>query len=235
MAIETNDDLPGTEWQWALPENLRVPPDPIRARIDIHHDSVVLHLLDSGVVTTHMVAAIDIAQAFTSQLGMSSDVLPERALWWTVSGDGVQVALWRSPAVWPVALQLSLQKPAERLKIPLPGLVFVCQPNRAPRVYAAKRRPRRLEDQLFYAPLLNVYEDGMSCAGSHKYSADVEGHPEAFFLSFFTRAVDGRGRSKRFPDDLGELWAWLNGRKRFPVGDLRPWGTVKNVMERGRK
>ena len=51
------------------------------------------------------------------------------------------VALWRPPQVWPVALQREAFKPPARLRLPMPGLVFVCSPGRAPWVYAALERP----------------------------------------------------------------------------------------------
>ena len=74
--------------------------------------------------------------------------------------DRQVVALWRPPQVWPVALQREAFKPPARLRLPMPGLVFVCSPGRAPWVYAAASRPTDTEQPLFRAPAFNVFRDG---------------------------------------------------------------------------
>ena len=59
---------------------------------------------------------------------------------------------WRSPQVWSVALQREAFKPPARLRLPMPGLVFVCSPGRSPWAYAATSRPTDPEQHLFRAP-----------------------------------------------------------------------------------
>lgn len=220
-------------WQWALPENLKVPPDQIQARIDVYHESIVLRLWLDGVITTRPVSALDVARAFTRDIPVSTGILPEGALWWTSGSEGPMVALWRPPRVWPAALQLEAFKPPRRFSLPMPGLVFVCQPGRAPRVYAAKRRPRRPEDTLYLAPLFNLFRDGRTCAGTHSFPQEVTDIPESFFMAFFTREADIRGRSKKHPDNLLALWEELDGKKRFPLRDLVPWGKVEDLLGGG--
>ena len=72
-----------------------------------------------------------------------------------------------------------------RLRLPMPGLVFVCSPGRAPWVYAAAERPADLEQHLFRAPAFNVFRDGRVCPGSHRFPEEVGLIPEGFFQSFF--------------------------------------------------
>ena len=87
------------------------------------------------------VSADEIANVFTRHLGFASGLLPENALWWSQGETGQVVALWRPPQVWPVALQREAFQPPARLRLPMPGLVFLCSPARAPWVYAALERP----------------------------------------------------------------------------------------------
>ena len=115
------------------------------------------------------VSADEIANVFTQHLGFSSGLLPQDALWWNQGETGQVVALWRPPQVWPVALQREAFKPPARLRLPMPGLVFVCSPARAPWVFAALERPTDAEQQLYRMPAFNVFSDGRVCPGSHKF------------------------------------------------------------------
>ena len=218
-------------WRWALPDNLQVPPDELQARIDIYRESVVLRLVEDGTVTATPVSALDVARVFTRDIPISTGILPEGTLWWASGRNGTEVALWRSPQVWPAALQLEAFKPPRRFRLPMPGLVFLCQPERPPRVYAAKRRPRKVEDLLYHAPVFNLFRDGRSCPGTHSYPQDVGRAPESFFTAFFTPTADTRGRSRRHPDNLLALWEELDGKSRFPLRDLFPWGKVADLLE----
>lgn len=112
----------------------------------------------------------------------------------------------------------------------MPGLVFVCSPGRPPRVYAAKRRPVSRDTPICHAPLFNLFQNGRSCPGTHKYPERVEEVPESFMASFFTREGQHQGRSRKHPDDLLALWEELDGKKRFPLRDLVPLGIVQDVM-----
>lgn len=215
---------------WALPQGLEVPPDKLRFRIDIYSEAVLLHQFGEAEARVRQVSAGDIARAFTSEMRLGSGILPEGALWWRVGPEGAEVALWRRPQVWRAALQLEAFRPPRRFTLPMPGLVFVCSPGRAPRVYAARSRPGP-GDTVYHAPLFNVFRDGRTCPGSHRFPESVDEIPESFFTSFFTVEADTRGRSQSHPDDLLALWEELDGRRRYPMNDLVPLGTVEQVME----
>jgi len=218
-------------YQWALPETLEVPPDELKARLDFYQDIVLMNLVEGNVITTKMVHARDVALALLREVPLNSGLLPEGALWWSQGKEGPQVAVWRSPRVWSVALQLEAFKSPRRLKLPMPGLIFICSPSRPPSVYAAKRRPRMLKDTVYHAPLFNLFHDGRSCPGSHKYPENIAEIPESFFTSFFTPTADYRDRSKKYPDDLLKLWEELNGKKRYPLKDLVPLGKVEDILK----
>lgn len=218
-------------YQWALPESLEIPPDELKCRLDFYQDSIILYLLDKGVITTRTVSARDVALALLREVPLRSGILPEGTLWWGQGKEGVEVALWRPPRVWPVALVTEAFKPPKRLKLPMPGLIFVCSPGRPPRVYAAKKRPTTPENTIYHAPLFNIFRDGRTCPGTHKFPEKIEEIPESFFTSFFSPEADIRGRSKKYPDDLLKLWRELDGKERYPLRDLVPLGSVEDIMK----
>jgi hypothetical protein len=218
-------------YQWALPEGLEVPPDEIQVRLDFHQDTILMYVLDKGVITTRMVSASEIALALLREVPLSSGLLPQGALWWSQGRDGPEIALWRHPRVWAAALQEEAFKPPRRFRLPMPGLIFICQVGRPPRIYAARGRPRSPEDIIYHAPLFNIFWDGRTCPGTHRFPPNIEEIPESFFASFFTATADHNGRSKRYPNDLRGLWEELDGKKRYPLRDLVPLGKVEDIMK----
>jgi hypothetical protein len=228
--VQTLTREPGA-YQWALPDSVDVPPDELKVRLDFYAQSVVMYGIDKGVVTTKMVSAQDVALALLRDIPLGSGVLPENALWWCHRRDGApEVALWRLPQVWPVALQLEPFKPPRRFRLPMPGLIFVSRPGSPPRVVAAKRRPTNSEEPIFRAPLYNVFPDGNTCPGSHRYSDDISKIPEEFFTAFFTQSLGGE-LSRQYGHDLTKLWESIDGKKRYPLRDLMPCGKVANLLK----
>lgn len=228
MGMANADEM--KSYKWVLPEGFEVPPDELLLRLDFYYDTVVMHNKNGGVITTRMVSARDVTMALMSQISLKSGLLPEGTLYWGQGKGGAEVALWRPPRVWAVALQEEAFTAARRLSLPMPGLIFVCSSGRSPSVYAAKRRPRP-GDTIYHAPLFNLFNDGRSCAGTHKYSPDVRKIPEEFFTAFFTISANYGGRSKRYPNDLLKLWEELDGQKRYPLDDLMPAGRVEDLMK----
>ena len=218
-------------YQWALPEGLEVPPDELQVRLEFYESCILMHTFDKGVITARMVSAPEIAVALLRGVTLDSGVLPPEALWWSQGRDGPEIALWRNPQVWATALQEEAFKSPRRFRLPMPGLIFICQPGRQPRVYAAKKRPRGPKDSVYHAPLFNIFRDGRTCPGTHQYPPTLEEIPESFFTSFFTSAADHTGRSKKYPDNLRQLWEELDGKKRYPLGDLVLMGKVEDLMK----
>jgi len=184
---------------------------------------------------TQLVSALDIAHALARELDLDTGLLPREALWWARTAAGVRVAVWREPKVWAVRLRERYDTKPRRLRLPMPGLVFVCMPGRQPPyVFAAKGRPGDLTDMLYRCPTWNVFETGRVCTGSHEFPTDAARVPEAFFKSYFSAVEStGRGRSRRHPDDVGALWSELRGHQSFPLDDLLPHGTVADVRRIG--
>jgi len=58
--------------------------------------------------------------------------------------------------------------------------------------------------------------------------------PEAFFESYFSVTGDtGRGKSQRHMEDVGLLWAELDGQPTYPLQDLVPQLRVGDAFRIG--
>ena len=216
--------------QWSLPGPADAPRDDLKLQLEVYGETILLRGFENDSAWVRTVSAEEIANVFTQHLGSSSGLLPEETLWWNQGETGQVVALWRPPQVWPVALQREAFKPPARLRLPMPGLVFVCSPGRAAWVYAATGRPTDPEQHLFRAPAFNVFSDGRVCPGSHRFPEEVDLIPEGFFQSFFSLTGDTRNRSKKHPDNLVALWEEIDGKTAYPVEDLVPQCTVGQAM-----
>ena len=216
--------------QWSLPGGTDLPRDELKLQLEVYGETILLRGFENDSAWVRTVSADEIAGVFTQHLGFSSGLLPQEALWWNQGETGQVVALWRPPQVWPVALQREASKPPARLRLPMPGLVFVCSPGRAPWVYAAAGRPADPEQRLFRAPAFNVIGDGRVCPGSHRFPEEVGLIPEGFFQSFFSLTGDSRNRSKKHPENLIALWEELDGQTEYPTEDLVPQCTVAHAI-----
>ena len=216
--------------QWSLPGPADAPRDDLKLQLEVYGETILLRGFDGDSTWVRTVSADEIANVFTQHLGFSSGLLPRDAVWWNQGETGQVVALWRPPQVWSVALQREAFKPPARLRLPMPGLVFVCSPGRAPWVYAAAERPCDGEQQLFRAPAFNVFGDGRVCPGSHRFPEEVGLIPESFFQSYFSLTGDSRDRSKKHPENLVELWEEIDGKTEYPMEDLVPQCSVAHAM-----
>ncbi|MBA7593771.1 hypothetical protein ES703_00704 [subsurface metagenome] len=217
--------------QWAIPSELEVPADPLRLRLDFHHQAVVMTLFDPETIERRIVSAMDVSHALASELSFGSGLLPPQTLWWENTRNGPIFALYEEPKVRRLALQESVSGPPRRFKIPMPGLIFLCSPGKPPWVFAVKKKPTKELDIVYKAPLCNVYENGRSCPGNNRYPTRVADIVESFFISFFTSAADVRNRSVMFPNNIILLWEYLDKKKRFPNDDLVKHGKVKDLMQ----
>ena len=215
---------------WSLPGPDEMPRDKLNLQLEVYDETLLLRGFEGDTSWVRTVSADEIANVFIQHLGFSSGLLPQDALWWNQGETGQVVALWRPPQVWPVALQREAFKLPVRLRLPMPGLVFVCSPSRAPWVYAALDRPTQPDEPLYRMPAFNVFGDGRVCPGSHRFPEEVDRIPESFFRSFFSLTGDSRNRSKEHPDNLLTLWEEIDGKDEYPVEDLVPQCTVAHAV-----
>lgn len=219
--------------QWAIPEELGVPPDTLRLRLDFFHQAVEMTLFEGDAVESRMVSALDVAMVLAGELHFSSGLLPENTLWWQNTEAGGVWAIYEPPKVRKVAIMLKVGEPPERLTIPLPGFIFLCSPGKPPWVYGVRRKPTKENDNIYKAPLLNIFANGRSCPGNNEYPQRVNDIIENFFISFFSHAGEVSGRSQKFPNDAHLLWRYLNGKQHFPMDDMVKHGTVTDLIMMG--
>ena len=216
--------------EWSLPGAADAPKDTLKVQLEVYDETILLRGFERDANWVRTVSADEIANVFIQHIGFSSGLLPEETLWWGHGETGQIVGLWRPPQVWPVALQREAFEPPARLRLPMPGLVFVCSPGRAPWVYAALRRPSEPEQMLYRIPAFNVFRDGRVCSGSHKFPDEVGEIPESFFRSYFSLTGDSHDRSKKHPDNLQALWEEIDGKTEYPTEDLVPQCTVVEAI-----
>jgi len=216
--------------EWSLPGAEDAPKDSLKVQLEVYSETILLRGFEHEASWVRTVSADEIANVFVQHIGFSSGLLPEQVLWWGQGETGQIVGLWRPPQVWPVALQREAFEPPARLRLPMPGLVFVCSPGRSPWVYAATNRPSDPEQMLHRMPAFNVFRDGRVCPGSHRFPDAVEEIPESFFQSYFSLTGDSKDRSKKHPDNLQALWEELDGKTEYPDGDLVPQCTVAQAI-----
>ena len=217
--------------QWSLPGPADMPRDTLKVQLEVYGETILLRGFENDSTWVRTVSADAIANVFTQHLGFSSGLLPQDALWWNQGETGQVAALWRPPQVWSVALQREAFKPPARLRLPMPGLVFVCSPGRPPWVYAATERPSDPEQHLFRAPAFNVFRDGRVCPGSHRFPEEVGLIPEVLLpvlLLAYRRFTGPLEEARRQPASAmgGDRWNRLHTR----TEDLVPQCTVGQAM-----
>ena len=218
-------------YQWVVPDSLQVPADPLKCRLDFHHQAVILTLFDGDLVDTKVVSVLDVAHALATELSFGSGLLPSNTLWWSNTKRGPVFALYVEPKIRKFALLEDANKPPRRFTLPMPGFIFLCMPSQAPWVFAVKKRPTKETDIVYKAPLCNIHESGRSCAGTHKYPNRIADMERSFFTSFYTPTANLKDRSMMFPQNIVSLWEHLENKKRFPMADLVRHSTVRDLME----
>ncbi len=223
-----------TKLHWAIPKELGVPADTLRLRLDFFHQAVEMTMFEGDAVETRIVSALDVAMALAGEMHFSSGLLPENTLWWQNTRAGGLWALYEPPKVRKVAVTLDLDRPLERLTIPMPPFIFLCSPGKPPWVFGVRKKPTKEDDVIYKAPALNVFESGRVCSGTNTFPTRVQDIVENFFVSFFTReGVMIKDRSQKFPNDILELWRHINGKREFPLDDMVKMGTVKDLIMMG--
>lgn len=231
MTIPKNNQLLPSPFKRVLPESMHVGKDHLLLRLDFYKESIVMQTFEKKEGKFKIISPHDISQALANEMPFSSGMLPANTLWWTNSKSGPVTALWVEPGVRRLALQTEALKP-ERYNVPLPGLIFLCRPGQSPMVYAAYSRPTSPKERVYKAPLANVYDDGRTCAGNHKYPANIADIPDDFFRSFFSAGANLDMRSKKHQKNIIDMWKELDRAKKteYPLLDLVYHGTVQDLM-----
>ena len=199
--------------RWSLPGPANVPTDRLQVQLEVYSETVLLrgfeerHRLGSGRSRRTRSPACS-PGTWDSPRGCC----PITALWWSQGETGQVVALWCPPQVWPLALQQEAFQPPGRLRLPMPGLVFVCSPARAPWVYAALERPTDAGPAALPRPGLQRLPRRRGPAPEATASPKRwDGYPNPSSSPSSPLPGTRKDRSKKHPDNLQALWEELDG------------------------
>jgi hypothetical protein len=236
---EAVDAQPGP-WPTILERLPEYEPDTLLLSLEFYRESVLRRLIDEdGRQSLALVDIAEVARALSAGVSLSSGILPGddaglNSLFWSRSNSSSRIGIWVGPRIW----RLVLRSPEpggkdRRLRLPFPGLLFVCRPDASGAyVFAAPKRPRGLDAPLFHCPTANVFPNGRICPGDHAFARDPLKLPSEFFLSRFRNTGDTRGgKSKKHPDDVTRLWDELSGLDTFPADDLVPILTLQQACD----
>ena len=216
--------------QWSLPGPADMPRDELQMQLEVYKETILLRGFESDSTWVRTVSADAIANVFTQHLGFSSGLLPQEALWWNQGETGQVVALWRPPQVWSVALQREAFKPPARLRLPMPGLVFVCSPGRAALGLRRNEPAHRPRAASLPGPRLQRLQRRAGLPRKPPVprggGADTGVLLPVLLLAYrrFT------GPLEEAPDNLQALWEEIDGTTAYPTEDLVPQCTVGQAM-----
>jgi hypothetical protein len=231
---------PPRSWPTVLERLPEHEPDTLLLSLEFYRESVVRRLIaDDGRQSLALLDVAEVARALSGGVSLSSGILPgdevgPNALFWARSNGSTRLGVWIGARLW--RLVLRSQEPGGkdlRLRLPFPGLLFVCRQDASGAfVFAAPKRPRTFDAPLFHCPTPNVFQNGRICPGDHAFARDPLKLPSEFFLSRFRSTGDTRGgKSRKHPDDVTHLWDDLKGKDVFPSDDLVPMLTVQQACD----
>lgn len=198
-----------------------------RLRLDFYETAVLLsHWEADGRFTSHPVSIHDVVSACTN-VALSSGLLPVNTLFWKQQANLIMLGIYVPARRWRV------QAEARTYHLPLPPLVFVgC--GSAYDVFAVQKRPALSLSQgpsseqasLYHAPCPNVYTTGGICQGNTPFPVCSPRNIQTALTLFLEGSLFNgdlsQGKCRSYPEDVRQLWAELDGRKRFPLSELLP-------------
>jgi PRTRC genetic system protein B len=191
---------------------------------------VMLHKRDGDKVSEHPVDPAQVALALSAKVRFDTGLLSDNTL--LVRQEGVKkiVVEYRPPQ----KTGLYLDGSETALRVPLPALLLirVTAEDKKPQygVYAVKKRPVKLDEPLFHAPLPNVFSSGNICWGTVQRVTDTALQSttlaEDWAVLFGSRFNDHGvgGKSKSHSSDIRQMLIALEKRKAraYPKSDLLP-------------
>jgi len=228
--IQTTNKAPA--FSWAVPKELGIPADPLRLRLDFHHQVAVMTYFQGDVVTTKQVDAMDVAHALASGLSFGSGLLPPDTLWWQNTRGGPVYALYVEPKIWKLALQEDIKKAPQRFNIPLPRLIFLCMPGQAPWVYAVEKATNQRGGYcLPGAAGQYILITAAPAPEAINILPGISEVVQSFFISFFSATAELIQPVEEIPQERTatlEVPGWE--KEVFPNDDLIEHGTISDLM-----
>ena len=188
-----------------------------RLRLDFYDTAVLLSRWEEdGRLLTHPVSVHDVARACTS-VALSSGLLPANTLFWGQQANTTMLGIYVPARRW------CMQTAERHYHLPMPPFVFVGS-GTAYKIFAVKKRPSGEDDRLYHVPCPNVHTTGGICQGNAPFPdcspQAIQAALQLFMEGSLFNADLSRGKCRSYPDDVRQLWAELDGRKRFPLSEL---------------
>jgi hypothetical protein len=217
--------------QQALP-----PPQWPQLRLDFYKTAGLMsQWYEDGRQTTYPVSIHDVVSACI-QIELSRGLLPPNKLFWRQRANQSMLGIYVPARRWRV------QTADSTYHLPMPPFIFVGNGS-SYAVFAVKKRPAlslpkgpsSQHDLLFLAPCPNVYTHGGICQGNTPFpTCSPQAMSPAWHLfmegSLFNADLI-QGKCQSHPQDVRQLWAELDGRKRFPLSELVPANmTLGNLL-----
>lgn len=208
-----NPQPDSTTQQW--PRQPQLP----RLRLDFYSSAVLMSRWeDDGRLATYPVSVHDVVSACTN-VQLSSGLLPPNTLFWKQQANQVMLGIYVPARRWRV------QTEERGYHVPMPPFVFVGYGS-SYHVFAVKKRPSNGQASLYHAPCPNVHTHGGICQGNTPFPVCSPQHIQTALTLFLEGSLFNadlsRGKCQSYLEDVRELWAELDGRKRFPLSELVP-------------
>lgn len=190
-----------------------------RLRLDFYSSAVLMSRWeDDGRLATYPVSVHDVVSACTN-VQLSSGLLPPNTLFWKQQANQVMLGIYVPARRWKV------QTEERSYHVPMPPFVFVGYGS-SYHVFAIKKRPSNEQTPIYHAPCPNVHTHGGICQGNTPFPICSPRHIQTALTLFLEGSLFNadlsRGKCRSHPEDVRELWAELDGRKRFPLSELVP-------------
>ena len=187
--------------------------------LTIYPEATLLEkVLEDGSRVIHPISPADLAGQL-NRIPLSTGLLPYNTLFWGQEAGEEQIAIYVPPRQWrPIAYE-------RHYRLPMPRMVFLGQ-GRQYIVFAVKQKPKTPETPLYHLPSPNVDGNGRICLGQAPFP--IAGRKNIYdALKLFMEGSrfnhdNSRQRCVSFPNNTLDLWARLDGQKRFPSDELIP-------------
>src|SRR5947209_1127089 len=135
-AVETHEPIARGPWPAVLDKVPDFEPDVLRLSLEFYRESVMRRVIDDdGHVSLAMLDIAEVARALSAGVSLASGILPgdetgTNTLFWARASGSTRLGIWVGARVW----RLALRSPEpggrdRRLRLPFPGLLFVCRPD----------------------------------------------------------------------------------------------------------
>lgn len=196
-----------------------------RMTLTVYEHAIVMRRRgERGGMTEFAIDPSALAHALAAHVEFSTGLLSPNTLYVKQAGIARTVIEYRPPQV----TGLWLEGSEAAIRIPLPGLIMFRTYNGGSpnyRVFAVKERPTSLDADLFNAPLPNVGGGGV-CWGTVAMPSRealegvslTEDWQQFLGSRFGNHTTEGKSKKHK---DIRNLYIALEGKKRYPLNDLK--------------